>query len=33
VDPEELTARLDPVFTFLRGGLDALQKPRSTRRR
>ncbi len=31
--PEELAAQIDPVFTFLRGGLDALTKPRTTRRR
>jgi len=31
--PEELAAQIDPVFTFLRGGLDALKEPRTTRRR
>jgi AcrR family transcriptional regulator len=31
--PEELAAQIDPVFTFLRGGLDALKQPRTTRRR
>ena len=31
--PEELAAQVDPVFTFLRGGLDALKQPRKPRRR
>jgi AcrR family transcriptional regulator len=31
--PKELAAQIEPVFTFLRGGLDALKKPGSTRRR
>jgi len=31
--PEELAAQVDPVFTFLRGGLDALKQPLKTRRR
>jgi AcrR family transcriptional regulator len=31
--PEELAAQIDPVFTFLRGGLDALKKPLAPRRR
>lgn len=31
--PEELVAQVDPVFTFLRGGLDALKQPRKLRRR
>jgi AcrR family transcriptional regulator len=31
--PEEVAARIDPVITFLRGGLDALKQPRTTRRR
>jgi AcrR family transcriptional regulator len=31
--PEELAAQIDPVFTFLRGGLDALKEPRMARRR
>jgi len=31
--PEELAAQVDPVFTFLRGGLDALKQPGKTRRR
>jgi AcrR family transcriptional regulator len=30
---EELAAQVDPVFIFLRGGLDALKQPRKTRRR
>jgi AcrR family transcriptional regulator len=30
---EELAAQIDPIFTFLRGGLDALKQPRTTRRR
>jgi AcrR family transcriptional regulator len=29
----DLAAAIDPVFTFLRGGLDALKQPRKTRRR
>ena len=29
----ELAAAIDPVITFLRGGLDALKAPRTTRRR
>ncbi len=29
----EMAALLDPVITFLRGGLDALKEPRTTRRR
>ncbi len=29
----ELAAAIDPVITFLRGGLDALKEPRTTRRR
>jgi AcrR family transcriptional regulator len=31
--PKELAAQIDPVFTFLRGGLDALKRPPTTRRR
>jgi AcrR family transcriptional regulator len=31
--PEELAAQIDPVFTFLRGGLDALKAPPTSRRR
>jgi AcrR family transcriptional regulator len=31
--PEELEARLDPIFAFLRGGLDALKAPAAKRRR
>jgi AcrR family transcriptional regulator len=31
--PEELTAQVDPVFIFLRAGLDALKQPRTRRRR
>ena len=30
---EELAAQIDPVITFLRGGLDALKEPRTARRR
>lgn len=30
--PEEAAAQIDPVFTFLRSGLDALKKPRTARR-
>ena len=30
---EEVAAEIDPVITFLRGGLDALKEPRTTRRR
>jgi AcrR family transcriptional regulator len=30
---EELAAKIDPVITFLRGGLDALKEPRTTGRR
>jgi AcrR family transcriptional regulator len=29
----DLAAAIDPVITFLRGGLDALKEPRTTRRR
>ena len=29
----DLAAAIDPVFTFLRGGLEALKEPRRTRRR
>ena len=29
---EEVAAEIDPVITFLRGGLDALKEPRTTRR-
>jgi hypothetical protein len=29
----ELAAAIDPVITFLRGGLEALREPRTTRRR
>jgi hypothetical protein len=31
--PKELAAQIEPVFTFLRGGLDALKQPRPRRRR
>jgi AcrR family transcriptional regulator len=31
--PDELAAQIEPVFTFLRGGLDALKQPRTRRRR
>jgi AcrR family transcriptional regulator len=31
--PKELAAQIDPVFTFLRGGLDALKRPPTSRRR
>lgn len=30
---EEVAAQIDPVITFLRGGLDALKQPRTPRRR
>jgi AcrR family transcriptional regulator len=30
---DEIAALIDPVMTFLRGGLDALKEPRTTRRR
>jgi AcrR family transcriptional regulator len=30
---DEVAALIDPVITFLRGGLDALKEPRTTRRR
>src|SRR5713226_2910339 len=29
---EDVAAQIDPVITFLRGGLDALKEPRTTRR-
>jgi AcrR family transcriptional regulator len=29
----EIAAMIDPIITFLRGGLDALKEPRATRRR
>ena len=29
----EIAARIDPVITFLRGGLEAIKEPRTTRRR
>jgi AcrR family transcriptional regulator len=31
--PEELAGQIDPVFTFLRGGLEALKQPRTKRPR
>jgi AcrR family transcriptional regulator len=31
--PRDVAAAIDPVITFLRGGLDALKEPRTTRRR
>jgi AcrR family transcriptional regulator len=31
--PADVAALIDPVITFLRGGLDALKEPRTTRRR
>jgi AcrR family transcriptional regulator len=31
--PKELAGQIDPVFTFLRGGLDALKNPRTKQRR
>ena len=31
--PADVAAQIDPVMTFLRGGLDALKQPRTTRRR
>src|SRR5262245_16248484 len=31
--PEDLAGQIDPVFTFLRGGLEALKSPRTKRRR
>ena len=31
--PAEVAALVDPVITFLRGGLEALKEPRTTRRR
>src|SRR5262245_5154572 len=31
--PDELAEQIDPVFTFLRAGLDALKQPRTKRRR
>jgi hypothetical protein len=30
---EDVAAQIEPVITFLRGGLDALKEPRTTRRR
>jgi AcrR family transcriptional regulator len=30
---DDVAAQIDPVITFLRGGLEALKKPRTTRRR
>jgi hypothetical protein len=30
--PEQLAAQIEPVFTFLRGGLDALEQPPERRR-
>jgi hypothetical protein len=29
----DMAARIDPVITFLRGGLDAIKEPQKTRRR
>jgi hypothetical protein len=30
---DDVAAQIEPVITFLRGGLDALKEPRTTRRR
>ena len=30
---DDVAAQIDPVITFLRGGLDALKEPRTARRR
>jgi hypothetical protein len=30
---DDVAALIDPIITFLRGGLDALEEPRTTRRR